>query len=168
MDRVKTRLLKQIEMEMADSQEVAVDLSEWQSQGDWRLFFLMRDRIKAVTEADVLRVAKAYLKESNRTVGTFIPTKNPDRAEIPATPDITAEVKNYKGTETVSQGETFEPTPENIQKRTISGVLPGGVKVALLPKKTRGGTVVANLTIRFGDDKSLFGKATIGRRPAAC
>ena len=64
-------------MEMTDSQAVAVDLSEWASQGDWRLFFLMRDRIKAVTEADVLRVAKAYLKESNRTVGTFIPTKRP-------------------------------------------------------------------------------------------
>ncbi|HXA51425.1 MAG TPA: pitrilysin family protein, partial [Candidatus Acidoferrum sp.] len=114
VDRVKTRLLKQIDLEMADSQEVAVDLSEWQAQGDWRLFFLMRDRIKAVTEADVLRVAKAYLKESNRTVGSFVPTKNPERAEIPATPDISAEVKAYKGTETISQGETFEPTPDNI------------------------------------------------------
>ena len=40
-------------------------------------------------------------------------------------------------------------------------MLPGGIKVALLPKKTRGGTVVANLTIRFGDEKSLIGKATI-------
>src|SRR3954454_13609846 len=82
VERIKTRLLKQIELEMADSQSVAVDLSEWASQGDWRLFFLMRDRIKAVTEADVLRVAKAYMKESNRTLGTFVPTKNPDRAEI--------------------------------------------------------------------------------------
>ncbi|HXA52969.1 MAG TPA: pitrilysin family protein, partial [Candidatus Acidoferrum sp.] len=138
-----------------------VDLSEWQAQGDWRLFFLMRDRIKAVTEADVLRVAKAYLKESNRTVGSFVPTKNPERAEIPATPDISAEVKAYKGTETISQGETFEPTPDNIQKRLVTGVLPGGIKAALLPKKTRGGTVVASLTIRFGDEKSLNGKATI-------
>jgi zinc protease len=162
VERVKTRLLKQIEMEMTDSQEVAVDLSEWQSQGDWRLFFLMRDRIKAVTEADVVRVAKLYLKESNRTVGTFVPTATVERSEIPATPDFSAEVKNYKGTETVSQGETFEPTPDNIQKRTVTGTLPSGIKVALLPKKTRGGTVVASLSIRFGDDKSLFGKATTG------
>ncbi|MDE3166778.1 MAG: insulinase family protein, partial [Acidobacteriota bacterium] len=159
VERVKTRLLKQIELEFADSQAVAVDLSEWASQGDWRLFFLMRDRIKAVTPDDVLRVAKAYLKESNRTVGTFVPTKNPARSEIPATPDIAAEVKNYKGTETISQGETFVPTPENIEKRMVAGVLPGGVKYALLPKKTRGGTVVASLTIRFGTEKTLFGKS---------
>ena len=66
VDRVKTRLLKQVEQEMADSQAVALDLSEYASQGDWRLMFLMRDRIKGVTEADVLRVAKAYLKESPR------------------------------------------------------------------------------------------------------
>ena len=161
VERVKTRLLKQIDLEMADSQEVAVDLSEWASQGDWRLFFLMRDRIKAVTDADVLRVAKAYLKESNRTVGTFVPTKSPDRAEIPATPNVEAEVKNYKGTETISQGETFEATPENIEKRMVTGTLPGGIKVALLPKKTRGGTVVASVTIRYGDEKALFGKETI-------
>ena len=167
VERVKTRLAKQIELAMADSQEVAIDLSEWASQGDWRLLFFMRDRIKAVTEADVLRVAKAYLKESNRTVGVFIPTKSPDRAEIPATPDISSEVKNYKGTETVSQGEIFEPTPDNIQKRMVTGALPGGVKVALLPKKTRGGTVIASLTVRFGDEKSLFGKATIGSMTGA-
>ena len=41
--------------------------------GDWRLMFLNRDRIAKVTADDVVRVAKAYLKESNRTVGEFIP-----------------------------------------------------------------------------------------------
>ena len=37
----------------------------------------MRDRIKAVTEADVLRVAKTYLKESNRTLGDLHPHQEP-------------------------------------------------------------------------------------------
>ncbi len=83
VERVKTRILKNLELEMNDSQSVALDLSEYYSQGDWRLMFLMRDRIKAVTEADVLRVAKTYLKESNRTLATFIPTKSPDRADDP-------------------------------------------------------------------------------------
>ena len=97
MERVKTRMLKNIEQEMNDSQAVALDLSEYASQGDWRLIFLMRDRIQAVTPADVLRVAKDYLKESNRTLATFIPTKSPDRAEIPATPDITATLQGFQG-----------------------------------------------------------------------
>src|SRR5262249_28109090 len=32
---------------------------------------------------------------------------------------------------------------------------------SLLPKKTRGGTVVASITIRYGDEKSLFGKSAV-------
>jgi zinc protease len=161
VDRAKTRLLKNIELEMADSQSVALDLSEYYSQGDWRLMFLTRDRIKNVTEADVLRVAKAYLKESNRTLASFIPTKNPDRAEIPATPDVAAALKGYKGSATVSEGEAFDPSPSNIESRVQRSTLPGGLKMTLLPKKTRGGTVVASVTIRFGDEKTLFGKSAV-------
>ncbi len=65
--------------------------------GDWRLLFLNRDRIKTVTPEDVTRVAKTYLKESNRTLGVFYPTPKPDRAEIPATPEVAAVLKDYKG-----------------------------------------------------------------------
>src|ERR1035437_710789 len=161
VERVKTRLLKEFELEMNDSQAVAVDLSDSFSQGDWRLSFLMRDRIKAVTEADVLRVAKAYLKESNRTLATFIPTKNPDRAEIPATPDVAETLKNFKGSAVVAAGETFDPSPSNIESRVVRSTLPGGMKMSMLSRKTRGGTVMASVTIRFGDEKSLFGKAAI-------
>ena len=45
--------------------------------------------------------------------------------------------------------------------RTKRSELPNGMKVALLSKKTRGGTVVATLTVRFGDEKTLFDKATV-------
>jgi zinc protease len=161
VDRVKTRLLKDIELEMNDSQSVALDLSDYFSQGDWRLMFLMRDRIKTVTEADVLRVAKAYLKESNRTLASFIPTRNPDRAEIPATPDIAETLKDFKGSAVVAAGEAFDTSPANIESRVARSTLPGGMKMSLLSRKTRGGTVVASVTIRFGDEKSLFGKASI-------
>ena len=117
VERVKTRMLKNMEQEMNDSQAVALDLSEYASQGDWRLLFLMRDRIKAVTPEDVLRVAKAYIKESNRTLATFIPTKSPDRAEIPATPDIAETFKDFKGSAVVAAGEAFDPSPSNIESR---------------------------------------------------
>jgi zinc protease len=123
--------------------------------------FLMRDRIRAVGEADVLRVAKAYLKESNRTLATFIPTKSPDRAEIPATPDVAETLKDFKGSVVVAAGEAFDPSPANIESRVVRSTLPGGLKMSLLSRKTRGGTVVASVTIRYGDEKSLFGKSAI-------
>ncbi len=162
VDRVKTRLLKEIDLEMADTQSLALDLSEALAAGDWRLLFLGRDRLKTVTPADVLRVAKAYLKPSNRTLAEFIPDKSPDRAEVPANPDISAMLKDYKGGPSISQGEVFDPTPANIENRAKRAPLANGMKLVLLPKKMRGGTVMAQVTIRFGNEKSLFDKATVG------
>ncbi len=37
----------------------------------------------------------------------------------------------------------------------------------MFPKKTRGGTVAAQINIRFGDEKSLFGKSTAGSMAGA-
>ena len=82
--------------------------------------FLHRDRLKAVTADDVSRVAKAYLKPENRTVGEFIPTKAPQRADVPATPDVGVMVKDYKGGEALSAGEAFDPSPAAIEARTIA------------------------------------------------
>ncbi len=158
VERAKGRLLKNIELAFNNSQQIAIELSEWESMGDWRLQFLFRDRIKAVTPEDVARVAKLYLKESNRTTGKFIPTAAPDRSEVPATPDVAAAVKDYKGNAAVEAGEVFDPTPANIDARTIRITLPNGMKLALLPKKTRGGTVSASLVLHFGDVQSVTGK----------
>ena len=159
VERAKTRILKQIELNLTNSETVGLMLSESAASGDWRLLFLSRDQIRNVTEQDVLRVATAYLKGSNRTMGVFIPTKNPDRSEIPAAPDTAVLLKDYKGGEVVSQGEMFDPTPSNIESRLTRARLASGMKVVLLPKTTRGGTVVAQVVVRFGDEKSLFGKS---------
>ena len=167
VERVKTKFLKQIELYFADSQQVALALSETAADGDWRLLFLGRDELKKVTEQDVLRVAKAYLKPSNRTIGQFIPEKTPDRAEIPETPDLTARFKDFKGGEAVAEGEVFDPSPANIEGRVIRTTLPNGMKLVMLPKKTRGGTVSMFMTFRFGDEKSLFGKSPAAQMTGA-
>ena len=78
-------------------------------------------------------MAKAYLKESNRTLGEFIPTKSPDRSEIPATPDGAAVLKDYKGGAAIAQGESFVPTPANIEGRVSRKTLPGGLKLVMMP-----------------------------------
>jgi zinc protease len=167
VDRVKTRIRKEFDLAMTDSSRIALALADYQAEGDWRMLFLERDRLAAVTPDDVLRVAKAYLKESNRTLGEYIPTKTPDRAEIPPTPTDAATFKDFKGGATVSEGEVFDPSPSNIESRLTRAKLSNGVKVVLLPKKTRGGTVTASFIARFGDEKSLFGKVAIGELTGA-
>jgi zinc protease len=162
VNRAKAEFKRNFDLQMAKSNSIGVTLSEWGAKGDWRLFFLHRDRVAKVTPEDVMRVAGQYLKASNRTVGVFMPTepKLIARADIPATPDIGDLVKDYKGTETVVSGEAFDPTPENIEKRVKRAVPTQGPKVALLPKKTRGETVMLQLTLRFGNEKSLAGVKT--------
>lgn len=162
VDRARTSLLKEVDLTLNDPTRVGLTLNEFQAMGDWRLFFLHRDRLKKVTVDDVKKVAAAYLKSSNRTLGMFIPTPKPDRAEIPDTPDVAAMVKDYKGAEAVASGEAFDPSPGNIESRTAR-LNAGGIKLALLPKKTRGASVKVSLAFHLGDEKSLSGKATAGQ-----
>jgi zinc protease len=160
VDRARTSLLKNIDLTLNSAERVGLELSEWMAQGDWRLYFLHRDHLKKVTPADVQRVAAAYLKPINRTVGLFIPTDKPERAEIPPAPDVAALVKDYKGSAVVAEGEAFDPSPANIESRTVRADLAGGLRLALLSKQTRGNTVVASITFRFGDEQSLMNRGT--------
>lgn len=167
VDRAKASLLKQIELNFNNSDNVGVLLSEYVCMGDWRLFFIARDQLEKVTPEDALRVAKNYLKETNRTVGLFIPTEKPDRSEIPGEPDVAALVKDYKGKQAIASGEEFDPSPANIESRTQRSTLPNGMKVAYLAKKTRGESVQLRMTLRFGDEKNLANKGTIGQYTAS-
>ena len=155
VDRAKQQILKDVELVLNENDRLGVRLSEYIAQGDWRLFYLNRDRVQAVTAADVQRVFQAYLKPTNRTLGLFVPTATVDRAAIPASPDVEALVKDYKGRAAAAVGEAFEASPANIESRTERFVTPAGLKVAMVAKKTRGETVSARLTLHLGDLKSL-------------
>ncbi|MFN9973298.1 MAG: insulinase family protein, partial [Phycisphaerae bacterium] len=130
------------------------------SQGDWRLYFLHRDRLEKVTAADVQRVAKEYLTRSNRTGGIFEPSDSPQRVPIPSTPEIAGMIGDYKGRQDVAQGEAFDSSPLAIEARLARSKLKSGVRVTLLPKKTRGASVDLRLTLRYGNLSVLKGKAT--------
>jgi len=159
VELARRRLVNDIELTLADSRELTSVLSECVGIGDWRVLFLHRDRLKQVTAADVQAAATRYLKPANRTLGMFIPTPAPDRAEIPPVPDLAAALKDYRGSAPVALGEDFNPSPANIEARVIRKTLPGGMKLALLPKKTRGGTVVAQLNLQWGDERSKANRA---------
>jgi zinc protease len=167
VDRAKNELVKNIELMFNSSERIGLSLSESIGAGDWRLLFLNRDRVKNVTLEDVKRVASVYLKADNRTTGIFLPTDKPERAEIPATPDVDALVKDYKGNAAMAAGEAFDPSPANIESRTTRVDLPSGMKLAMLSKKTRGESVEARITLRFGDEKSVAGKGPIAEAAGA-
>ena len=158
--RAIQRLESQRERQFANTSRFAVNLSEWRAYGDWRLYFLHRDRIEKVTAADIKRVASEYLVQSNRTVGMFVPTETPVRAPIKAMPKLDQVLADYKGRKAISQGEAFEATTENIDARTQLGELDSGIQYALLPKKTRGQRVFCTVRLQYGNEKNLKGLIT--------
>ena len=159
VERVTTGLLRNLEDSLSDPQSIATGaLNQAVADGDWRLMFLQHDRLKDVGPRDVVRVAKAYLKDSNMTVGYYIPDAAPDRTVVPPTPDLDALLKNYKSTVTISHAEVFDPTPANIEKRVVRSKLANGMKVVMLTKKTEADMVDATIELRFGDATTLAGK----------
>jgi zinc protease len=158
IERWRAGFNREFDLILTETAKTGVMLSEFAAMGDWRLMYLMRDRVKTTTAEDIARVAKAYLKPTNRTLGIFQPTKEADRAPLPPVPDVAGMLKDYKGSAASEAGEAFVATVDNIEKRTAREELPGGLKLALLPKKTKGGQVRLALTVRFGSEADLKGK----------
>jgi zinc protease len=159
VDKAKIRNRRNHEQMQSDSSRMASALSSASALGDWRLLFLQRDRIDAVTADDVNRVARTYFRKDNRTVGVFIPESQPNRVAIGAAPPIETLVKDYKGGALTAAGEEFDPTPQNLDSRTKI-VEKGGIKAGMLSKKNRGETVSLVLTLHYGNEDSLKGQTT--------
>jgi zinc protease len=160
VNRAKQQILKARERAATDTAQIGVALSEWAAQGDWRLYFLFRDRIEQVTPQQVQLAAAKYLQRNNRTVGMFLPTDKPERIAVPPTPDVAAMVANYQGRVALAEGEAFDPAPEKIEARVQRLELPEGVKVTVLPKKSRGEEARLTMTLHYGDENSLKGLET--------
>lgn len=158
VERAKQNILKQRELEASETDRLAVSLSEWAAQGDWRLYFLFRDRVEKLTTQQVQQAAEKYFVRNNRTVGLFIPSEEAERVKIPESPDLKSLLEGYEGREDVEQGEQFDPSPMAIQERTERGQLVGGLEYALVPKQTRGNSVSLMLTLRFGTGQTLKDK----------
>ena len=168
LDRAKNALEKQVSDMKNSTVDFCIGLAEIIGAGDWRLFYIYRDRVDALTLADVQACLKKYYLTSNRTVGVFIPDKNPERVSVPERPDIAALVKGYKGKASgPASAETFEATISNIKKRTEYGQLSNGMKYALLKKPVKGDKVYGTIILKFGDEQSLAGKTSTSALAAA-
>ncbi len=163
LDRAKNTLKKRLSDVKNSTVDFCIGLAEMIGAGDWRLFYIYRDRLDQLTLADAQAALKKYYLSSNMTVGAFIPDKTAERVMVAERPDVAALVKDYKGkaSEPVQSTETFEATIDNIKKRTIYGQTSNGLKYALLKKPVKGDKVYANIILKVGDEQSLMGKNVV-------
>ncbi len=167
VERAKVKQKNGYDKIVDDPVDLVANLAEADALGDWRLFYIERDRIAAVSPADVLRVARTYLKTSNRTLGIFEPTPAPDVAEIPATGELGPVVSAYQGRGAKESGEAFDTDPLAIEKRVARTALGNGMQLAFLTKRTKGQSVNGTMILRMGDAKSLTDEKTIAQLTAA-
>ena len=158
LKRAQLEIDKNFDQVLASPQSLCLSLSDYIAGGDWRLFFLQRDRIAALTLDRVNAVAATWIKPSNRTLGRFIPTDAPDRAPYATRTDPQEQLKDFKPRATVAAGEAFDSSAQGIDRRTQVVTLPNGLKLALLPKKSKGSTVEMRFDLHFGSLETLRGK----------
>jgi zinc protease len=156
VEKAKLRARRAAERQF-EAEGMSQALSSASALGDWRLLFVQRDRLQAVTPADVNRVARTYFKRANRTVGVYVPVEKPERLLVTAAPPLESLVKDYKGGALAAAGEAFDSSLENLDARTRVVEL-GGIKAGLLQKRNRGDTVSLLLTLHYGNEESLKGQ----------
>ncbi|MEJ1961013.1 MAG: pitrilysin family protein [Gammaproteobacteria bacterium] len=166
LDRAQALLANNFQQLMSSSAAVAANLSENVAAGDWRLLFWDRDQLRKVALVDLQRVAAAYLVTSNVTTGKFLPTDKAVRAEIPNPSPLDALLRGYLGGQAIKAADNFDPTPSNIEARTVRGTI-GSLRTAFLQKGSRGDRVNAVIQLHFGDATSLQSMSEIGRLTAA-
>jgi zinc protease len=160
MQRTRTLLDNGYESVLTQPERIGLSMSTYIGLGDWRLFFYGRDELAKVKPADVQRVAAKYFIRDNRTVATFLPEDVPKRTDVTAAPTAAAVLADWKPNVKVAQGEAFEASARNIDARTrITRI--GGLKVAMLPKKTRNESVQVRINLRWGDEASRTGRETV-------
>ena len=141
-----------------NSGSLALRLSSSIGLGDWRYLFLYRDQLLALTLDDLNAAATKHFRRSNRTAGMLIPVQREDRVTVASRGDQSAELTALSNSQTVSAGEEFAATPDNIAARTMQHDLAMGGSLWAIEKKSRGGRIRVSLNLFFGSEKSLAGK----------
>ena len=159
VDRARQKILKDRELAAADPNRIAIELSEWAAQGDWRLYFLNRDRIEQVTPAQVKDGRREVLhgqQPDRRLLRPDRPSPSGRRSRRrPISPSWSTATP--AGRSRPSASETSDVAPLAIEARLQRPEPIGGVKLAFLPKKTRGESVQLRLTLHYGNAENLKG-----------
>ena len=109
LERARSKWLTSWEQVYSDPEQVGVALSEAIAAGDWRLFFLQRDRARKATLGDVQKAATSYLVQSNRIEGRYLPTEN--RSARAARVDLSEVFRTTRATRTSRARRPSTPRP---------------------------------------------------------
>lgn len=131
-----------------DPLEFADQICQAEAVHDWTWLTTYDDNFDAVTQADIMRVARKYFTEQSGTTGRCLPLKKQRRA---AGPDIVAQAATTNNTTApqalevprqmelaVSQPNNGEVKPFAVAKNVVRLKLANGLKLLILPQPGSG------------------------------
>ena len=132
----RVEALKELELAMANSQEIAVELSEFIALGDWRTMFAYRDRVAKVTAADVaarredvLQGAEPHDRQVHPDARTPIARRSPRRPTSPRTSRASRAARSRIAARRSPRRSTTS------RRARRASELAGGIKAALLAEE---------------------------------
>lgn len=160
LKRARTAWLNQWKQTYNQSASLASALSDAVTLGDWKLFFIKKLRVQALTLDSVRHQLKTWLLPSNRTSGLYLPTTAPKYAPPAPAADLGPWIQKLQTGTTRPTVALFDTSPQSIDAATQRSTLKlanGPVTLALLPKPSAGGRVEAILQLRFGTADQMHG-----------
>jgi zinc protease len=167
-DEEVKRAQQQIEVAIVRSRDgtynYASQLGESIASTNWKWFLTYVDNIKAVTAADVKRVAAAYLVPDKATVGWFVPTaaktaSSPSGATGSQPVAAVASTESRRAESPAVQKSTKTPA-RTFAQRTTRRVLPNGLIVDILENHSVP-TVAIRALAFAGDSAAPAGKPAV-------
>nr|MDQ3283704.1 insulinase family protein [Acidobacteriota bacterium] len=160
-DEVK-RAQQQIEVSVIRSRDgtynYASNLGEAVASTDWKWFLTYVDNIKAVTAADVKRVAATYLVPEHATVGWFVPG---DAKAPAATPAVATNSAAPKASSDAPATQTNAKNDKrSFAQRTTRRVLPNGIIVDVVENHSVPTVAIRGIALA-GDITAPQGKPAI-------
>ncbi|MBL9044834.1 MAG: insulinase family protein [Myxococcales bacterium] len=156
--RFQVRALVSHERLVRSPTELVHALGVFSTLGDFRLLFLLRDRMQRLDLAAVQQAARRYLSRQNRTVAQFLPEELPPMRHARPTVDVATMLRDFQGGAKAQPGEPFVQTPAAIAQRVVEKQLPTGLRLIMLPKRTRGQHVELAMQLSLGNQADLRGK----------
>ncbi|MFM9051264.1 MAG: M16 family metallopeptidase, partial [Bacteroidota bacterium] len=161
--RGKAKLMKQVDDITNNTINFSINMTEYIGGGDYRLWYLTRDRYEKVSVDDVRLVAKKYFLSNNRTLGVFIPSGMEERIKPEEFDDvrIAGLTAGYKGRKIEENMTAFEASIPNVKAHLTEKKSDSGLRYSFLKKPIKGGKVMISFRFPTGDAESLFGKSEI-------
>lgn len=158
----KGRWLGRWRRDSSDLEALVLHLSDASGLGDWKLFFLRRDQVEALTVGDVRRVARERMLRDNRSIVVYQPSPgNSGRVPAPERVDVPALLKGFRVATSESSDTQAESAPGQFDERTSVSVLPSGMRVGLLTAASPDRQAHAVLRVHYGDQRSPRGSEVI-------